>query len=331
MPSINVLDATGATVSVNTPNVDGPLPSAQSRSVVMATDQTPIPVQPVSLQDVTVTPLAATGNLFSVDAANFRTCVVQLVGTWVGTVTWEVSNNNVDYVAAIAFQPGNTGSVTPSTTATANGVYTIPVSARFVRARVSTYTSGTVNAVAVLRDEPTRALGVNVAGGSVSLTGTLPAIVGQAAHDAVIAGNPVRLAGRAVTANYAAVATGDVADLITTLVGAQIIKQFSIPELDWQNAQSLTTTTAQVARAAGAAGIRNYVTGAQFSNSGASAVDVIILDGATEIWRATVAPNGFVNAVFQTPLRGTAATALNVNLSAAAGTVRANVQGYQAP
>lgn len=45
---------------------------------------------------------------------------------------------------------------------------------------------------------------------------------------------------------------------------------------------------------------------------------------------STAARNGNISAMFQTPLRGTAATALNVNLSAA-GTVRANLQGYSAP
>lgn len=325
MSTINVLDATGATVAINTPNADGQDVMANSRSVVIASDQTPVPIFEADAVVTPVTSLSATGILFSVNASDYRTAVLQLTGTFVGTVTFEVSNDNTNWVSAIAYQPGNTGSAAPATTATVVGIYIIPVTAHYVRARVSTYTSGTFGGTAILRNEPARAVGVNAV-----LSGTLPAIAGQAAHDAVLAGTPVRIGARAVTANYTAVATGDAADLISTLVGVQIIRPFSIPELDWQSTQALTTTTAAPARAAGAAGIRNYVTGAQFSNSGASAIDVIILDGATEIWRATVAANGYVSAAFQSPLRGTAATALNVNLSAV-GTVRANVQGYQAP
>lgn len=176
---------------------------------------------------------------------------------------------------------------------------------------------------------PGASVPVTVGSGSVTVSGTVTT-AGAAAHDAVISGNPTRIAGRALTANYTAVATGDTADLVTTLVGALVQKPYSIPELDWQFAGALTTTTAVPARAAQAAGIRNYVTGVQFSNSGASAVDVIVLDGTTVIFQATVAAGAFIRACFQTPLRGTAATALNVNLSAA-GTVRANVQGYSAP
>jgi hypothetical protein len=98
----------------------------------------------------------------------------------------------------------------------------------------------------------------------------------------------------------------------------------------WSDTRALTSTTPAAARAAGATGIRNYVTSAQFTNSGASAVDAIILDGSTELWRGTIGPNGSISPVFPVPLRGTPATALNVNLSAA-GTVRANVQGYFGP
>ena len=46
---------------------------------------------------------------------------------------------------------------------------------------------------------------------------------GPAAHDAAISGNPVRIAGRALTSDYAAVAAGDVADLITSLLGKQVM------------------------------------------------------------------------------------------------------------
>jgi hypothetical protein len=194
---------------------------------------------------------------------------------------------------------------------------------------------------AELTAEITAGRGQSVAGQSVAVNVVaMPAstaIAGQAAHDAVVAGSPVRIAGRAVTANYTAVATGDVADLISTLVGALISKPFSIPELDWQYAGvtgGITGTTDVVLKAAAAAGIRNYVTSIDFRNAHATvATEVVIKDGATVIWRqllpaAMAAP---VEITFPTPLRGTAATAVNFACLTTGAQVYVNAQGYAAP
>lgn len=165
---------------------------------------------------------------------------------------------------------------------------------------------------------------------AVTLSGTANAVGGGAAHDAAIAGNPVRIGGRAVTANYTAVATGDAADLIATTVGAQITKPYAIPEAGFNASLALTTTTAVAIAAAAGAGIKRHLTACQAINTGAAAVDLIILDGVTERWRLTLPINVPVFFAFPTEVTTTANTALNANLSAA-GTVRANFQGYTAP
>lgn len=171
----------------------------------------------------------------------------------------------------------------------------------------------------------------------VSTTITAAAIQnGQTAHDSPISGSPFRVAGRAVTSNYTAVSSGDVADLITTTVGAQIAKPYSIPELDWAYAAAaggITNTTDVIARAAGAAGIRNYVTGISLSNANATATEFVIKDGAsTVLWRCQLpanTPNFHV--AFPSPLKGTAATALNIACVTTGAQVYANLQGFQAP
>jgi len=88
-----------------------------------------------------------------------------------------------------------------------------------------------------------------------------PAVVGAAAHDAAVSGAPARIAGRAVTANYTPVQTGDVADLITTLLGALIQKPFSIPEADFQAIDQITNSTTAVQLKAALASNQNYITG----------------------------------------------------------------------
>lgn len=175
-------------------------------------------------------------------------------------------------------------------------------------------------------------------GSSASPTSTVNVTMadGQAAHDAVVNGNPVRMAGRAVAANYAAVASGDVADVITTLVGAQIVKPFSIPEGDWVYAAAaggIVNTTDVAAKAAAGAGLRNYVTSFQFRNANAVATEFVIKDGATVIWRGYAAANMTApeDVILNTPLKTTANTALNVACITTGAQLYFNAQGYVAP
>lgn len=160
-------------------------------------------------------------------------------------------------------------------------------------------------------------------------------IEGQAAHDAVNTGSPVKTGARAITSNYATVATGDVADNICTTVGAQIIKPYSIPELDWQYASAaIIVATDQVVKAAGASGIRNYVTGIQVMNTHAAvSTEFVVKDGAVVIFRCFLpaAMQNMITVQFHTPLRGATVTAINAACITTGANVYANVQGYQAP
>jgi hypothetical protein len=163
-------------------------------------------------------------------------------------------------------------------------------------------------------------------------------VVGDAAHDAPIAGNPVRLAGRAMTADYTSVASGDTADLLTTLNGKVVTQPFAIPELSWSSAAAsggIVNTTGVTAKAAAAAGIRNYVTRAQIINGHATVdTDVQIRDGAsgTVLWRGFAkAAGGGVACDFDPPLRGTAATLVEIACGTTGSAVYFNLQGYTGP
>lgn len=166
---------------------------------------------------------------------------------------------------------------------------------------------------------------------------------GAAAHDGAISGAPVRVGARALTANYAAVATGDTADLVATLVGALIQKPYSIPEADWSYAAAaagiLNTTTAVTFAAAAGAGLRNYITAIDiFSEALGAATELAIRDGAagTVLWRIKIGTGGIVNGrqvVLPSPLKSTANTLLEVvTLTASStGAVYFNAQGFIAP
>jgi hypothetical protein len=163
---------------------------------------------------------------------------------------------------------------------------------------------------------------------------------GQTAHSSASTGSPVRVAGRVNTAVDTTLVAGDASDIFMTTSGAQVVKPYAVPEVDWQATSGLTplaTTTSTVVKTAGAAGVRNYTTAIQlFNNSATVSTNVAILDGATVLWAgwlpATTAslPVVPVNINFPTPLRGTAATAVNIQLGTTSASVFWNAQGYQA-
>jgi hypothetical protein len=168
----------------------------------------------------------------------------------------------------------------------------------------------------------------------VNIIGT-PAffVTGQAAHDAVVTGNPVRVAARALSAAYTTVATGDSADLVSTLQGVLVTRPWQIPELEWSYASAaggITNTTDVVLAAAPAAGLRRCITSMDVKNLSATATEVVLKDGATVIWRGHLSASMTLaeQVNFANPLKATAATALNFACITTGAQVYINAQGY---
>lgn len=174
-------------------------------------------------------------------------------------------------------------------------------------------------------------LGVNVL--SAVAPGVTP-VGGQARNTS--GALPV-LAATGASANPAAVTSGRGVDLLATLIGALVAKPYAIPEADWQYAGpagGITGTADVVLKAAAPAGIRNHLTSIDVRNAHATvATEVVVKDGATVIWRQLLpaAMPTPVAVAFPTPLRGTAAVALNLACLTAGAQVYANAQGFSAP
>lgn len=104
-----------------------------------------------------------------------------------------------------------------------------------------------------------------------------------------------------------------------------------LPANLWAYNGVLTTTASTPMKAAGAGQLRNYITGFQWTNTSATATTINILDGAAVLWQgnapASMTLPAYVN--FATPIRGSAATALNVQCGTTAANVLTNAQGYQ--
>jgi hypothetical protein len=180
-----------------------------------------------------------------------------------------------------------------------------------------------------------QAIGVQLTGASAATTAIGQVVAaGPAAHDAAVSGSPVRIAGRAISAAYTTVATGDVADFISTLQGVQVIRPWQIPELEWSYTAAsggVTNTTDVVLAAAAGAGLRRYITSMTLSNNSATATEVVLKDGSTVIWRGHLPANAPMSeVVFNNPLKTTANAALNFACITTAAAVYVNAQGFTA-
>lgn len=286
--------------------------------------------------------------LLAADMTGYESGIFQVTAAGTGTLTGQTScdsTNGTDgtWVSAAVQQPqaaGNNSHV-PVTTITATGAYQFPRYCKWIRLQFTAYTSGTFTAQGELRKGPMQVVapGVVITGQTYApIVVTASTTTGAAAHDAPISGNPVRTGGRAVTSNYTAVATGDTADIVTTLVGAQITKPYSIPEADWQYAAAsggITDTADVTLAAAPAAGLRNYLTRLDVCNTHASVdTEVVVKDGSTVLWRRMfkALAVGCLAVTLNTPIRQpTTATALTAAAITTGSATYINAGGYVAP
>lgn len=182
---------------------------------------------------------------------------------------------------------------------------------------------------------------VTVSSGTVTAVTTVTTLAnGQTANSTAATGSPLRVGGIVKTTHDTTMASGDAANLATTTSNAAIAYPNAPPELSWQYAAGaagiVNTTTAVTMKAAAAASIRNYVASCQVSHAALSAAtELVIRDGAagTVIWRATLGTAAVENTnfTFAQPIRGTAATLLEVaTLTAVTGGVYVNCQGFEA-
>lgn len=124
-------------------------------------------------------------------------------------------------------------------------------------------------------------------------------------------------------------AAGDYGTQAIDQEGKTVVTPYAGMEQSWQtNPVVLSTTASTALKAAAAAGVRNYITDIDIANTSATGVRVDILDNATIIRSFWVGPTSHVTRTFSLPIRGTAATALNVQLSAAVTDVRVSANGY---
>lgn len=161
-------------------------------------------------------------------------------------------------------------------------------------------------------------------------------VSGDVAHDTADAGEPVKIGGKAVSAEPTAVAANDRVNALFDLVGKLIVLPYANPENFVSGAitSAMTGTTSTSLIAAPAAGLRNYITQITVSNAHATVgTDVVIQDGngGTTLYTIPAAAvYGGAVITFPTPLRQpTTATAIYcANVTTGAST-KVSASGYK--
>ena len=156
-------------------------------------------------------------------------------------------------------------------------------------------------------------------------------VSGDTDHDAADAGEPIKVGFRATTtlAGITLVANADRTHGYAGVDGAQIVRPHApLEDIVTGNANNSDGTSTQCV-AAGAAGIRHYITSICLTNTSASDIYVEIKDGTTVKLTLPLPAHG--GCVFNppVPIPGSAATAWNFDPSAAAATVFCSMIGFK--
>lgn len=185
---------------------------------------------------------ASVGPIVLVDTAGYGSIVLQLAGTFTGTITFQASNDLTTWTAVAGWPVA--GGAAPVTTATAVGQWVFPAAGRYFRAQITTAGTGVPLGIVVLRNfsawmplsSPSIAANqsVNVAqiAGTATVTGGvagIQAIGGNIAVGAAPTANPIPLAwdGTNTRRILTDASSGGVVLSSSTVTNGQTLARFS--------------------------------------------------------------------------------------------------------
>lgn len=126
-----------------------------TQRVALSTDST------VKIVDGSTTPITGSlsnnGTLISTDTLGYNSISVQLSGAWEAEVTFQASNDNVNWVNVQGYAFNSTMSAIDMVAD--NDIYVFPVIGRYFQAVVSSYVSGPISATAYLRSQSLAGIG----------------------------------------------------------------------------------------------------------------------------------------------------------------------------
>jgi hypothetical protein len=152
-----------AAVNANINKINSKIPSLDGGSIPVLVKNgqleiqndtgNPIPVGTADQLNVTGSASALNAELINTACDIYRSISVQITGTFSGTIAFQVSNDNTNWVS-LAGKTTSDASGNLVTSITAPSIYTASLSGfQYFRARFSAYTSGTASAIAYLNRE----------------------------------------------------------------------------------------------------------------------------------------------------------------------------------
>ena len=274
--------------------------------------------------------------------------VVQLAGTFVGTLTFEATADGGNWVAISGTPIGGGAAVTSSTTA---GAWQFGTSGLIsLRACVSAYTSGAVSVTvrATVGSPPTSVTALTPVGtqdtniiqvGGTTVTSPLPVLINGVSSTACpttlpcnvnmsqFGGTSTTLGQKAMSASMPVVLSSDQSNVPINILALGTMAQGNITSSD-NGGPAIS-----IALIAGTASQYLYITSCSFSNDHASVNTIMYLrDSSTTntIWAGLVPFGGGNNPVFPTPLKvPTIAAGVSYSNATAGASTYASCNGFK--
>ena len=185
--------------------------------------------------------------------------------------------------------------------------------------------------------------------GQQTMTNSLPVAIasdqssvrarGAEAVGATLSTDPVIVAAQVRTSRRSGASTNTVQSLTLDDLGNLVIRDTAYASDMWSYTAAVTSTTTQNVKAL-ASGLRQFITGMQFTNDGGDAMRVTVQDtSATVLWRGLLPAGGGIVVPLPKPLMTASGVGVDLVLSRAPGgtvpsgggtaAVLANLQGYQ--
>lgn len=354
LPTIPVPNFSGASVVVNTLPNAGQQTSAESLPFVLASDLVAKTVTGnITTQNLVPAGAATANSSVELTCQNFGVATVQVTGTYTGALSGQVTVDGVNWVtlANTNFQLITTGACVSTIASASVGIWKMDLSG-FLKIRISALAAVTGTAVVTVNgvagsghplvdsnNQFTNGVVTTVNKGG-SGTGTARVSAAASAHSSTSTENPVLVGGFVTSTIETTLVQGDVAQHAISTAGQLIGIMNATSENKWfyaAAASGIVNSTAGVTvKAAGAANVKNYVTGLDLTwDALGAATEFVIRDGAsgTVIYRTKLGiAAGSKTVQFADALKGTAATLVEVATLTASvtGGVFANLTGYQA-
>jgi hypothetical protein len=252
----------------------------------------------------------------STDVSGYATFALQITGTFIGTLALQGSNDNTNFVSVFGTWPNNTQ---PISSFGVTGIITGSCNFRYLRVRMTSYTSGTATGTLELKTVPFAQTNIN---GLVTAT----------ANSSTASSTPLNAmpAGfKAVSADPTATTTTYLTQGITDLVGKQVVMPYAINQSFVRGSASATgTTTTSLITAVASNAI--YLTSVQVMNTGTVTSQILLQDGngGTTLAYAQAPAGGGANITFPVPIKNTVGNAWYFAAGSASSTIYISAQGY---